>query len=97
MQGNWTKSAIPLAVLAGVWLAPAPAGLADAAWSYFAIFAAVIAALILQPIPASAAGLMGVCLAAVTGYVYPDSGESVKWATRISSSRASWYCIPRST
>ncbi len=90
MRANWLRAVIPLAVWAGVFLSPAPAGLSETAWLYFAIFAGVIAALILEPIPGAAAGFVGVTAAAVTGHVYPEPAASVKWALSGFSNSTVW-------
>jgi anion transporter len=79
-----------LIVWSGLFVAPTPPGLPDAAWSYFAIFAAVIAAIILEPVPASATGLIGITAAVLSGYVFPAPGDSVKWGLSGFSDTTVW-------
>ena len=77
-------------VWSGLFVAPTPPGLPEAAWSYFAIFAAVIAALVLEPIPASATGLVGITAAVLSGYVFPAPSDSVKWGLSGFSNTTVW-------
>jgi len=58
------KAITPIVIGLIIWLLPVPAGLTQAAWTYFALFVTVVATLILEPIPAAAAGFIGVTLAA---------------------------------
>ncbi|WP_265821322.1 DASS family sodium-coupled anion symporter [Geovibrio ferrireducens] len=60
------SAAVPLAVLAVLWLIPAPEGLTAQAWHMFAIFIAVIIAILTQPLPSGAIMLIGLCVAIVT-------------------------------
>ncbi len=60
------SAAVPLVVLAALWLAPTPTGLAPQAWHMFAIFAAVICAILTQPLPSGAIMLIGLCVAIFT-------------------------------
>ena len=57
------RIAIPLLVLALIWMLPVPDGLTVHAMRFFGIFVGVILALILEPMPNSAVGLIG-CVAA---------------------------------
>jgi L-tartrate/succinate antiporter len=71
---------IPALIGAAIALAPAPDGLAPAAWFYFALFVTVITAIITEPIPAAALGLAGVVAAAVLGLVRETPAASAQWA-----------------
>ncbi len=74
------RGVAPLAVVVGLALLPAPAGLSDAAWRFFALFAGTVTALVLEPIPAAAVGLIVVSLAAALRLVDPTPAGSARWA-----------------
>lgn len=63
---KFVAAAIPLGVLAAIWLAPTPQGLSPQAWHMFAIFAATIAGILTQPIPSGAVMLVAITVATVT-------------------------------
>ena len=48
-------------------------------WYYFSLLVAMIIAVILEPIPV-AAGLVGVTIATITGWVTPKPADALKWA-----------------
>ena len=60
-----------LALLAGLWFTPTPAGLTLSAWHLFAVFAATICGFVLQPMPLGAVALAGITFAALTGTLKP--------------------------
>ena len=70
----------PFLLGGAIALAPAPGGLAPAAWYYFALFVTVITLIITEPIPAAAIGLAGVTAAAVLGLVRDTPAASAQWA-----------------
>jgi len=74
------RTVAPLALGAAIALAPRPLGLTSSAWYYFALFAAVVAALVLEPIPGTAAGLVGISIAASLKLVEPTADGSIRWA-----------------
>jgi di/tricarboxylate transporter len=76
---NWRLLA-PLVVWLLIYLIPVPEGLKANQWHYFAIFAAVIAGLILESMPPGAVGIIGLTIAACSGYIEADSGKALKWA-----------------
>jgi L-tartrate/succinate antiporter len=57
------RVAIPLIVMAIIWMLPTPDGLTVHAMRFLGIFVAVILGLILEPLPNSAVGLIGCVLA----------------------------------
>ena len=61
-----------LAVAAGLWFAPLPAGLTAPAWHLFAIFAAAILSVILGALPILTASVLAVAAAVLTGTVPAD-------------------------
>lgn len=77
-QSKWRLYA-PLAVLAVLYLIPAPTGLNANQWHYFAVFAAVIAGLVLESMPVGAVGLIGLTFATVMGYVEHDPNKALRW------------------
>ena len=86
----WTNALVPIAVGVILALFPHPAGLTPEAWRYFALFVAVVMGLILEPLPAAAIGLIGVCVAAVTGLVETEPGKAVAWALGGFSNTTIW-------
>ena len=63
-----------LALAAGIWLAPVPAGLTHEAWHLFAVFAAAIVSVILNAFPLITASLLAVGAVVLTGTV--DSAKA---------------------
>jgi anion transporter len=84
------KSAVPLLVWLVLTLIPHPAGLSANAWHYHALFVGVILALMLEPIPAAAAGLVGVAVATVMGYVASKPADALKWGLTGFSDSTVW-------
>lgn len=66
MSKRAINTLIVLAVLAGTWFFPVPAGLTVKAWHLFAIFLAAVAAFILQPFQNGTAALVSIVFAVVT-------------------------------
>ena len=60
------RIAIPLVVIAIIWVAPTPNGLSIQAWRMFAIFAATILGILLQPLPSGAIVLVGIAFSIYT-------------------------------
>ena len=60
-----------LALAAGIWFAPIPAGLTHEAWHLFAVFAAAIASVILNAFPLITAALLAVGTVVLTGTIDP--------------------------
>jgi L-tartrate/succinate antiporter len=99
---QWWRAAVPLAIVAGIALTPAPAGLEQHAWYYFAIFAGVVAALVFEPLPNPAIGLIGVvAVASLSRWVlfsprelaaaeFDVTGKSLDWALSGFSSSTVW-------
>jgi DASS family divalent anion:Na+ symporter len=59
-------AAVPLMVLAIIWVSPTPAGLTVQAWRMLAIFAATIIALLFQPLPSGALMFIALAFSIVT-------------------------------
>jgi anion transporter len=89
---NWRLLA-PLGVWLLVYLLPVPEGLKANQWHYFAIFAAVIVGLVLESMPPGAVGLIGLTLAALSGYVEADSGKALRWALSGFSDSTVWLIV----
>ena len=92
MKINW-KLFAPLIVWLIIYLIPVPPGLKANQWHYFAIFAAVICGLILESMPVGAVGLIGLTIAAVSGYVEPDPNKALKWALSGFSEATVWLIV----
>jgi len=60
-----------LALAAGIWLSPIPAGLTHEAWHLFAVFAAAIVSVILNAFPLITAALLAVGTVVLTGTIDP--------------------------
>jgi DASS family divalent anion:Na+ symporter len=67
-----TKRSVVLVLALGLWLAPAPGGLAPAAWHLFALFAAAIASVVIGALPILTASVLALAAAVLTGTVAPD-------------------------
>ncbi len=89
---SWRKI-VPLLVWLAIYLIPEPAGLKPNQWHYFAIFAAVITALVLESMPVGAVGLIGLTIAALSGYVETDSTKALKWALSGFSDATVWLIV----
>jgi len=92
MNTHW-RAWTPIAVGIVVLLVPAPAGLKADAWHYFAIFAAVIAGLVLESMPAGAIGLIGITVAALSGFVEKDPGKALRWMLAGFSESTVWLIV----
>jgi len=71
-------------------LIPVPTGLNSNAWYYFALFAAIIAGVITEPIPSAAIGLIGITVAALSGFITTNPSDSIKWALSGFSDTTIW-------
>ena len=65
-----------LAIAAGVWWWPVPAGLTGPAWHLFAIFAAAIFAVIAGALPLLTASILALALSVLTGTLAPEQAYS---------------------
>lgn len=92
MSIRW-KSWAPLAVGAALLISPVPSGLGADAWHYFAVFAAVIAGLVLESMPAGAVGLIGLTVAALSGWVEKDPTKALRWALTGFSESTVWLIV----
>src|SRR5215470_13859737 len=92
MSSRWRNWA-PLVVVAVVWLWPTPAGLKPEAWHYFGLFAGVIAALVLESMPAGAVGLIGLAVAALSGFVEKDPNKALRWMLSGFSESTVWLIV----
>jgi len=63
-----------LALAAGIWFAPIPAGLTHESWHLFAVFAAAIVSVILNAFPLITAALLAVGTVVLTGTI--DAGKA---------------------
>ena len=70
-RGLLVKRGVTLALAAGIWLTPVPAGLTREAWHLFAIFAAAIVSVILAAFPLLTAAVLAVAAAVLTGTISP--------------------------
>jgi len=77
MSIRWKKWA-PLAIGAVLLVTPVPSGLTPAAWHYFALFVAVICGLVLESMPVGAVGLIGLTVAALSGWVEKDPNKALR-------------------
>ena len=92
MSIRW-RSWAPLAVGAALLISPVPAGLGADAWHYLAIFVAVIAGLVLESMPAGAVGLIGLTVAALSGWVEKDPAKALRWALAGFSETTVWLIV----
>ena len=89
---SW-RAIAPLAVWLVIYLIPVPDGLKPNQWHYFAIFAAVIVGLVLESMPPGAVGLVGLTIAALSGYVEADSTKALRWALSGFSDSTVWLIV----
>jgi DASS family divalent anion:Na+ symporter len=61
-----------LALLLGLWFAPAPEGLATDAWHLFALFATAIAAVVAGALPILTSSVLALAAAVLSGTLAPD-------------------------
>lgn len=99
---SWWKSALPLLVMAVIFVLPAPEAMPPQAWRYFAVFAAMIVGMILEPLPATAISFIAVviCIAGGDYLLFSpaqlanadfDSGKAaMKWGLEGFSSSTVW-------
>jgi citrate:succinate antiporter/L-tartrate/succinate antiporter len=87
------RAAAPFVVWLLIYLVPVPEGLKANQWHYFAIFAAVIAGLVLESMPPGAVGLIGLTIAALSGYVESDATKALKWALTGFSDATVWLIV----
>ena len=66
---KWVRKLLCLALAAGIWFAPVPAGLTAEAWHLFAVFAAAIVSVILNAFPLLTASLLAVGTVVLSGTV----------------------------
>ena len=92
MSMRW-KSWAPIAIGLVLLVAPVPPGLKPDAWHYFAVFAAVIAGLVLESMPAGAVGLIGLTVAALSGWVEKDPNKALRWALSGFSESTVWLIV----
>lgn len=92
MTTNW-KTWAPWIVGAALLVAPTPPGLADNAWHYFAVFAAVITGLVLESMPVGAVGLIGLTIAALSGWVEKDPNKALRWALSGFAENTVWLIV----
>ena len=89
---NW-RAIAPFAVWLALYLTPVPEGLKPNQWHYFAIFAAVISGLVLESMPVGAVGIIGLTIAALSGYVQPDPNKALAWALSGFSDGTVWLIV----
>lgn len=92
-MSNRLKSWAPVAVGLLLLMSPVPAGLKPDAWHYFAIFAAVITGLVLESMPVGAVGLIGLTVAALSGWVEKDANKALRWALAGFSESTVWLIV----
>src|SRR5205814_4730221 len=89
-QSTLVRVVAPFVIGGAVFLVPTPEGLTANAWHFFALFLATITAIITEPIPGAAAGLLGVCVAAVLNLVRTGTAQSTAWALSGFSNSTVW-------
>jgi DASS family divalent anion:Na+ symporter len=67
---------VVVALVLGLWLSPAPEGLAPAAWHLFALFLGAIAAVVLDALPILTASVLALAAAVLTGTLAPENAYS---------------------
>jgi citrate:succinate antiporter/L-tartrate/succinate antiporter len=92
MSIEWKRWA-PIVVGLALLISPVPSGLKPDAWHYFAVFAAVIAGLVLESMPAGAVGLIGLTVAALSGWVEKDPNRALRWALSGFSESTVWLIV----
>jgi DASS family divalent anion:Na+ symporter len=65
-----------LALVLGLWFAPAPQGLAADAWHLFALFATAIAAVVAGALPILTSSMLALAAAVLTGTLAPEQAYS---------------------
>jgi len=89
---SWRMLA-PFVLWLAIYLLPVPEGLKPNQWHYFAIFAAVILGLVIESMPPGAVGIIGLTIAACSGYIESDSTKALKWALSGFSDATVWLIV----
>lgn len=76
LRGPWLARAATLALVAGLWLAPVPEGLAPPAWRLFALFVGAIAAVVLGALPILTSSILALAAAVLSGTLAPAKAYS---------------------
>jgi citrate:succinate antiporter/L-tartrate/succinate antiporter len=92
MKQNW-RFWLPFVVGFSLYFCPTPAGLENNQWHYFAIFAAVIVGLVVESMPVAAVGLIGLTLAAISGFIEKDPNKALRWALSGYSESTVWLIV----
>ncbi|MBU3627077.1 DASS family sodium-coupled anion symporter [Polynucleobacter sp. JS-Safj-400b-B2] len=92
MKQNW-RFWLPFVVGFSLYFCPTPAGLENNQWHYFAIFAAVIVGLVVESMPVAAVGLIGLTLAAISGFIEKDPNKALRWALSGYSASTVWLIV----
>ena len=92
MKQNW-RFWLPFVVGFSLYFCPTPDGLENNQWHYFAIFAAVIVGLVVESMPVAAVGLIGLTLAAISGFIVKDPNKALRWALSGYSERTVWLIV----
>lgn len=92
MKQNW-RFWLPIVVGFSLYFCPTPAGLESNQWHYFAIFAAVIVGLVVESMPVAAVGLIGLTLAAISGFIEKDPNKALRWALSGYSESTVWLIV----
>jgi citrate:succinate antiporter/L-tartrate/succinate antiporter len=92
MKQNW-RFWLPFVVGFSLYFCPTPDGLENNQWHYFAIFAAVIFGLVVESMPVAAVGLIGLTLAAISGYIEKDPNKALRWALSGYSESTVWLIV----
>ena len=83
----------PIAIGVALLLSPVPPGLKADAWHYFAVFVAVISGLVLESMPAGAIGIIGLTVAALSGFVEHDPTKALRWMLSGFSESTVWLIV----
>ena len=92
MKQNW-RFWLPFVVGFSLYFCPTPTGLENNQWHYFAIFAAVIVGLVVESMPVAAVGLIGLTLAAISGFIEKDPNKALRWALSGYSESTVWLIV----
>jgi len=76
LRGVLFARAACLALLLGLWFAPAPDGLAPEAWHLFALFVGAIVAVVAGALPILTASVLALAAAVLTGTLAPEKAYS---------------------
>ncbi len=75
-RGPWLARGATLALVAGLWLSPVPAGLTPHAWHLFALFVGAIAAVVLGALPILTSSVLALAAAVLSGTLAPAKAYS---------------------